>query len=350
MYRAPTVLRKQRSRIAARLLEIIVAAVFGTALHAQQPPAGLPAVLIPAPPSIAARPDAPIAPFRLLGFDVRTDTREVPIHPIAFPEDIRLAFTLYWIPLGTVPQDANLVLRIKGSGPELKNEYTVDLHERQIGVLQRQPIDFPFDGLRYSGDATLSMVSHLADGSEFPHYIGPVRVLPRSFPSRIDGPAFQQAFGPSAVPILSQFRLGLHASLKLDLHAAGPTDGIAVVSSTGYDGDPRQGARVCTVRLLDAKGQALATDYLVQGVTTAKSDFDFYPAGTLRAKKIAIFNSAPAPGPNQSGQPYSLHTYAATLPMKTHVPPAAISFEYDLNDAVLDVKAIGLLPAKVDTK
>ncbi|NUM56310.1 MAG: hypothetical protein HUU46_21950 [Candidatus Hydrogenedentes bacterium] len=338
--------------IFASLLRVTLAAGAAIAVHAQPPTLPLPRVFIPAPPSLALQPDAPLSPLRLLGFGVNTQDGDAPIDPITFAEDVKLEITLHWVPLGKVPAGTNVLLRFSGGGPDLEREYSVELTERQVGVVSRQRVTFPYEGLRYSGNATLTIATRDAGSRDYVQFVGPVRVLPRGFPSRIQEQALRKTFGEHVRPlIMSLCRLGPGATLRIPFTGpVGAIDRVAIVSATGYEGEPIQGARVCAVRALNEKGEAIATGYVEQGVTTAKSDYDYYPTGALKATRIAPFESTPAPEPNLSGEPYELHTYAATIPMKTDVPPAAIEIEYLLDDFVIDIKALALVPAQAPRK
>ncbi|MCC6796679.1 MAG: hypothetical protein IT366_16285 [Candidatus Hydrogenedentes bacterium] len=304
---------------------------------------------IPVPPSISTQPEARMSPLRLFGFDVSANGTETPINPITFKENVKLEFTLHWVPLGKVPAGSTVTIRMAGGGPKLEREYNVEVPGGQVGMVVQQRVTFPYDGMRCSGDATLTIHTRgdsAVSSPESLQYVGPIHALPLSFASPIAEEAIKKVFGQQAIPVSSRFRLGPGATLRLDVHAAPPINGLAIVSATGYDGNPTQGDRVCAVRLLDAAGALLAESYIEQGVTTAKSDYDYYPAGTLNTKRIAFFDTMPAPAVNKAGQPYLLYTFAATLPLASPTAPAFIEFEYLLNDFVLDVKGLALIPAQ----
>ena len=119
---------------------------------------------------------------------------------------------------------------------------------------------------------------------------------------------------------------------------------IGVVSGTSYLSVP-QGEPVADIVVAGEDGRE-ATLTLRNGVTTARTDYDFYAPEEMNHRKIRIAESTPATRLSKQDTPFQLHKYAATLDVPASIERIESLTFVCTGEMVLDIWDVALIPGE----
>lgn len=348
--RTNTTRRECRERVHLRRRPAVILAVFFVVAwkaHGESTPLLSPAYPVPSRPMLFELEGPPI-PLALCGLDLFANGEPVSTPPFQYTEGSTLTAGLHLTPTGILPTESRVRIEIEGAGPRLSKEYPLTLAGGRIGVRSLQQVQLRHGRGIVNGDATLT-ISYLSHGDESRPallFAVPIHIRPRAAHSTVGDASLEGAFGPRFVRLNAAFRLGRNAAIMLN-----PPDGLpwkvgalGLVSATAYDPSPKRGQEICSIMCTDASG-AVAVGLVKHGITTAKSDHDYYPDGALETVKLRPFSTTPASRPAADGSPFNTYMYSSVVPLSKPMMPVDITLRSVASNGVFDVKEVVLLPA-----
>lgn len=289
-------------------------------------------------------------PLALCGLDLLSSGEPMADDPLEYEEGSSLTFGLHLAPMGVIPPESRVRVEIEGAGPRLSKEYPLTITGGRTGVRMVQQLPFAHGRGIVNGDATLriSYRSNAGESRSETLYTVPIHIKPSATRSTIADGALQQAFGPRFVRLNASFRLGRNSAIRLTVPKEIPwsVQALGLISATAYDPNPRRGQVVCRISCTNSSG-TVTEGTVKHGITTAKTDHDYYADGTLDTVKIAVFSTSPAPRPAADGSSFNTYLYSSVVPLSEPLKPTDITLRSVAPAGVLDVKEIVLLPSHV---
>lgn len=267
-------------------------------------------------------------PLRLVGVDLAQEGESAPAPRPVLDSSRPLTITCYWLAERKTSRKQDLELRIASHDDKISRVEEVkagpDDAAWNAGSLYKQRFVFPLSPIAstITGDAMLSLsLFPRQQGSTLPVTLQrvPLHLEPLLRAGRISERSLNSAIPGDYHDLSVSFRLGRNArqTVRLPEQKAEPATAVAVVSSVAY-GSPPQGETVCEIIARNQGGETHAWS-LISGLNTARSDYDFYPPGSVNHEKTTIVESWDAGYPDVFNKPFKKHKYLAVLPL----PPAA---------------------------
>ena len=238
-------------------------------------------------------------------------------------------------------------LAVIGSGPVVSSSYSIDCAGWQSGEVRTSTHRFNYPRLRYSGKASL-YVEWLPTNDEDPRrlWATPVHVEPVTGNSRIDRNTMRDLLSGASRSIDQAFRLGVGASIVLDVPEQDRDDllFLGVASFTNYDNESRTGEAVAELVFRDDTGAETARIILRSGLHTSKYDHDEYLPDMLRTRKIHALKSFDSGRTSRySDEPYQVHIYGALIPLEAGIDATTVTVRYLRNYGILHVENLAFL-------
>lgn len=296
--------------------------------------------LVPGPAAVFDE-EGPFTGLSLDGFDVIRDG-VVATGDLELTEGENALFRVAYRKTGVANPQMDAVLQITGAGPVLETRSTLDTTSWRMGGVYAVDIPFAIPSFRYAGRASLYFLAgdaNAADGFAV-LWATPIFVHPVLHRGDEDSETLTTEFGDEFRPLRLAFVLGPGASIEMLVAPRAPGPAIGLVSRMLHDHRIPQGEEVCLVETMDGSGRAIANSSLLAGVHTAQGDYDFYPKGTVRSKKISEFRSWRADRPAADGGDFDAHLYKSELSMDITESAASLRFTYLLATGIVEVREV----------
>ena len=290
------------------------------------------------------------SPARLLGFDVLTGgtkaTLDVPEFMVGFPTTVTVQLIPRVVP---VDEPADLIVRMKGSGPEVSFRSPLNMAAWAPGVRARAELIVQVPRFTHAGDGVLTLAIGCGgeEGQEVPLYRGPSFTHQIVTTSKAPLPGLESVFGKAIQPLRASFRLGDGARVPVRVKetVTRPVVGIGVVSALAHDIAFQQGAPIASIRVYGQDGEETQELFLRAGVDTSLTEYDIARPGTYSLDKGEVANQKRHPGDRLTWnrRPLKLFKYAARLPLARPMRPKRLEVTYLTDIGVLDVSEIVLL-------
>jgi hypothetical protein len=296
--------------------------------------------------------------LRLLGIDLTQNglpvTGERPVLDSAFP----LTVTCYWLAEAEVTQKRGLELKVASHDGQIAKTEEVkagpDAIAWEAGSVYRQNFELALAPVvsAFTGDAMLVLsVFPRQKSSTSPVALQrvPVHLNPSLRPGRVSARSLSSAFTGDYHDLSTSFRLGRNARQKIQVpvETRGPATAIAVVSAVSY-GSAAQDEPVCEI-VTKSEGAKINTFYLLSGVDTARSDYDFYAEGSVNHEKATVIESWDAEYPDVFNKPFKKHMYLAILPLPNDAGNLAALEFISKTPFVLDIFDVVLIQTQQET-
>ncbi len=278
----------------------------------------------PAPPTAVTRqPGDSSLPLTLEGISLFQDGSPLATDAPVADGNRTLEVRSYWMPSTRFSRSIPVVLRFESHGGKIARQesFTVGPAPNSApwepgGVyVQSHLVDLPTAASAMSGRVYLTV--------NLPRPAAPadqraclqataLELTPALRPSDADTTEYDALFGTDGLRVARRFVLGPGARAELVLPpTSSPCRALGIVSGFAYGTVP-QGRSVCDIKAVYEDGAEVPLR-LVSGVTTAKTDFDYYLPGTLDHEKIAIAFSWEADYLSAAQSPFMKHAYAGVL-------------------------------------
>lgn len=262
--------------------------------------------------------------LRLLGVDLAQNGKLLPGPRPALDSSLPLTVTCYWLAEAEITQKRGLEIKIVSHDGQIFKAEEVkagpDALPWNVGSVYPQNFELSLAPVAamISGDSVLvlSLFPRLqASTAPVPLQNVPLYLSPSVRPGRVSARSLDVLINGDYHDLSVSFRLGRGASLTIQLpeQTRGPATAIAVVSSVSY-GSVQQDEPVCEI-VAKSLGANSHTWELLSGVDTARSDFDFYPQGSVNHQKVRIVESWDAEYPDVFDKPFKKHKYFTILPL-----------------------------------
>jgi hypothetical protein len=308
-----------------------------------------PLITVPARPAMHRFTGIPPA-VELVGLDLAQRGDLVRGEPPVIEPPAPLDLTLYLRPLRIPVAGSTLRLMIRRPGSDEAPSYIADLSlpagDWRIGVVEPVPWRMPLPVRRAVGDCILS-VAQIREGEPWQARAVlaqvPVRVPAVTWSADIPREPLRDAFGDAAVSLRTGFRLAPGASVTVPVPEPARTEtaALGLIAYMLLAADAEQGTPVCRVELRDAAGAVAATVPVRAGVHTALRAYD--PAAPPAHKQ------APVAITEQQGRGDARETvyqYAGRIEVAPPVTPASLTFTWLLDEGLLDVRDLALIPPR----
>lgn len=315
-------------------------------------------------PSFAApypefSPDWQPLALRLLGVDLAQNGKAVsgerPVLDSSFP----LTVTCYWLAEAQVTQKRGLELKVTSHDGQISKTEEVkagpDAIAWEAGSVYQQSFELALAPVASTSTGDAMLVLSLfprqqASASSVALQRVPLHINPSLRPGRVSSRNLSSAITGDYHDLSTSFRLGRNARQKVQVpvETRGPATAIAVISSVSY-GSPPQNEPVCEI-IAKSEGAKTNTFYLRSGVDTARSDFDFYPPGSVNHEKATVIESWDAEYPDVSNKPFKKHMYLAILPLPNDARNLASLEFVSKTPFVLDIFDVVLIQTQQETQ
>jgi hypothetical protein len=278
-----------------------------------------------------------------IGFNLSRDGKPfvstTPEFVVGFPTRLETQ----WVAGAEAPESLELVVSIKGSGPQVDIAMPVHATPWVAGCVTTAAADLEVPRFSHAGSGILS-IGLRTGGHEAPVnvvYRGPSYTHPIVTTAAFPADTITQLYGAGAVSLRSSFRLGRGARVPVTCSRtpAQSCVAIGVVSALHHSFQFTQGEAIARITFLDNGNHELASVILRAGVDTSLSEYDVPIPGTIELARAFVASTRPHPGDRLTWnrKPLTLYTYAALLPLAAPAQPARLEVQYLSQKGVIDI-------------
>lgn len=277
-----------------------------------------------------------------LGVSVLREGRPVKSDHPEFIVGIPSTLVVTWLAGSEQAETFDIVVSLKGSGPEVSFRQTVDASAWQTGLTFETPIEIAVPRFTHAGDGTMTIAIDEKPASQAATavYRGSSYTHPIVTRSTIDHAEIVRLFGEDTQSLGASFRLatGARVPVKCPSEDGRTYRAIAIISALHHSFRFEQGEPVARITFQDKSGHS--EEVIVRaGIDTSLSEYDVPRPGTFGLEQAPIATSRPHPGDRLTWkkQPLTLYTYRAVLPFAQAITPTSIEVQYLGDKGVLDV-------------
>ena len=297
--------------------------------------------------------------LRLLGVDLAQNGEPVSGERPDLDSSFPLTVTCYWLTEAEVSQKRGLELKVASHDGQISRTEEVkagpDAVAWEAGSVYQQSFELALAPIAsaITGDSMLVLSlfpRQQASAAPVALQRVPLHLNPSSRPGRVSVRSLSSAITGDYHDLSTSFRLGRNARQKVQVpsETRGPATAIAVVSSVSY-GSPPQNEPVCEI-ITKSEGAKTHTFYVRSGIDTARSDFDFYPPGSVNHEKAVVIESWDAEYPDVFNKPFKKHMYLAILELPSDARNLASLEFVSKTPFVLDIFDVVLIQTQQEAQ